>query len=102
MPSASITQHHHLPNITGPQRPESAEPGCLPETAPLCIRAFWFYALAVFLAGHITQPHRECTSIMGRLVIKFGGTSVPSIHPIRHVANHVNLQPSTGHPPPLL
>src|SRR5258706_16123181 len=97
MPSASITQHHHLPNITGPQRPESAEPGCLPETAPLCIRAFWFYALAVLRAGHITQPDRECTSIMGRLVMKFGGTSVASIDRIRNVARHVKREVDAGH-----
>ena len=54
-------------------------------------------ALAVLRAGHITQPDRECTSIMGRLVMKFGGTSVASIDRIRNVARHVKREVDAGH-----
>ncbi len=54
-------------------------------------------ALAVLLAGHITQPDRECTSIMGRLVMKFGGTSVANIDRIRNVARHVKREVDAGH-----
>jgi aspartate kinase len=54
-------------------------------------------ALAVLRAGHITQPDRECTSIMGRLVMKFGGTSVASIDRIRNVAQHVKREVDAGH-----
>src|SRR5260370_22895445 len=54
-------------------------------------------ALAVLRAGHIMQPDRECTSIMGRLVMKFGGTSVASIDRIRNVARHVKREVDAGH-----
>src|SRR6476620_11385026 len=54
-------------------------------------------ALAVLPAGHITQPDRECTSIMGRLVMKFGGTSVANIERIRNVAQHVKREVDAGH-----
>src|SRR6478672_375702 len=53
--------------------------------------------LAVSLAGHITQPDRECTSIMGRLVMKFGGTSVANIERIGNVARHVKREVDAGH-----
>src|SRR5881397_2108942 len=54
-------------------------------------------ALAVLRAGHITQADRECTSIMGRLVMKFGGTSVANIDRIRNVARHVKREVDAGH-----
>src|SRR6266404_3592589 len=54
-------------------------------------------ALAVLRADHITHPDRECTSIMGRLVMKFGGTSVASIDRIRNVAQHVKREVDAGH-----
>src|SRR6202051_2689413 len=54
-------------------------------------------ALAVLRADHITQPDRECTSIMGRLVMKFGGTSVANIDRIRNVAQHVKREVDAGH-----
>src|SRR4029077_1779441 len=53
--------------------------------------------LPVLHAVHIIQPDRECTSIMGRLVMKFGGTSVASIDRIRNVARHVKREVDAGH-----
>src|SRR6476661_5127225 len=53
--------------------------------------------LPVLHAVHIIQPDRECTSIMGRLVMKFGGTSVANIDRIRNVARHVKREVDAGH-----
>jgi aspartate kinase len=39
----------------------------------------------------------ECTSVMGRLVMKFGGTSVANIERIRNVARHVKREVDAGH-----
>src|SRR6195256_2032533 len=68
--------------------------GCSPPTPPVCIRAF--------LAGAPARLRRhEClrgrVTIMARLVMKFGGTSVADIDRIRNVAHHVKREVDAGH-----
>src|SRR5712664_2022757 len=92
MRSASITQHHH-----GPVTPGIAGTRLLAGNRAAMYTRLLVCALAVLRAGHITQPDRECTSIMGRLVMKFGGTSVASIDRIRSVARHVKREVDAGH-----
>jgi aspartate kinase len=48
----------------------------------------------------VSAPHRmqgASTPIMGRLVMKFGGTSVADIEHIRNVARHVKREVEAGH-----
>src|SRR5258705_5223863 len=97
MPSASITQHHHLTQHHGPATPRIGGTRLLAGNRAAMYTRLLVCALAVLRAGHITQPDRECTSIMGRLVMKFGGTSVASIDRIRNVAHHVKREVDAGH-----
>src|SRR6476660_9471325 len=92
MHSASITQHHH-----GPVTPGIGGTRLLAGNRAAMYTRLLVCALAVLRAGHITQPDRECTSIMGRLVMKFGGTSVANIDRIRNVAQHVKREIDAGH-----
>src|SRR6478736_6758373 len=92
MHSASITQHHH-----GPVTPGIGGTRLLAGNRAAMYTRLLVCALAVLRAGHITQPDRECTSIMGRLVMKFGGTSVANIDRIRNVARHVKREVDAGH-----
>src|SRR6201985_2603923 len=69
----------------------------LPPAASLCIRAFEPPRLR-FRAGHLTYPFRRNRRVvMGRLVMKFGGTSVANIDRIRNVAQHVKREVDAGH-----
>src|ERR1700709_1346262 len=72
------------------------EPGCLPATAPLCIRAC-APARPVFCALQCRPLLRNAPRVMGRLVMKFGGTSVANIDRIRNVARHVKREVDAGH-----
>src|SRR5512132_225063 len=92
MHSASITQHHH-----GPVTPGIGGTRLLAGNRAAMYTRLLVGALAVLRAGHITQADRECTSIMGRLVMKFGGTSVANIDRIRNVARHVKREVDAGH-----
>src|ERR1700709_2834761 len=71
------------------------EPGCLPATAPLCIRAC-APARPVFCALQCRPLLRNAPRVMGRLVMKFGGTSVANIDRIRNVARHVKREVAQG------
>ena len=51
-----------------------------------------------FRAGPVTYPLLENVRVvMGRLVMKFGGTSVANIDRIRNVARHVKREVDAGH-----
>src|ERR1700704_593135 len=68
--------------------------GCSPPTPPVCIRAF--------LAGAPARLRRhEClrgrVTIMARLVMRFGATSVADIARIKNVARHVKREVDAGH-----
>jgi hypothetical protein len=64
--------------------------------AALCIRVS-VAALPVLSAGPDFTYQRECVVIAGRLVMKFGGTSVANIDRIRNVARHVKREVDAGH-----
>ena len=70
---------------------------CLPETAPLCIRAFWPARLPFRMPATLLNRARNAPVVMGRLVMKFGGTSVANIDRIRNVARHVKREVDAGH-----
>src|SRR5271169_6984387 len=73
------------------------EPGCLLPTVPLCIRAFQA-ARCRFADGlHYKSSQGNTPVVMGRLVMKFGGTSVANIDRIRNVARHVKREIDAGH-----
>src|SRR4029077_3971213 len=65
-------------------------------TLSVCIRAFlrqrWLFGCAV----HHT-PRQGFAFVMGRLVMKFGGTSVANIERIRNVAQHIKREVDAGH-----
>src|SRR2546422_10681428 len=92
MHSASIIHHRRVP-----QTPGIAGTRLLAGNRAAMYTRVLVGALAVLRAGHITQADRECTSIMGRLVMKFGGTSVANIDHIRNVARHVRREVDAGH-----
>src|ERR1700710_3301761 len=48
-------------------------------------------------AGTITSCSGNAPRVMGRLVMKFGGTSVANIDRIRNVARHVKREVDAGH-----
>src|SRR5215467_12397115 len=48
-------------------------------------------------AGLPRAPRRILSSVMARLVMKFGGTSVADIERIRNVARHVKREVDAGH-----
>ena len=54
--------------------------------------ALWFCAPATIL-----NPSGNAPVVMGRLVMKFGGTSVANIERIRNVARHVKREVDAGH-----
>jgi len=64
-------------------------------TLPLCIRAF-SPALSGFARVSLSNP-KDFVIAMGRLVMKFGGTSVANIERIRIVAAHVKREVDAGH-----
>jgi len=69
----------------------------LPPGAGLCIARFGPGAFA-FRAESVTYPLLESARVvMGRLVMKFGGTSVANIDRIRNVAQHVKREVDAGH-----
>src|SRR6202000_534866 len=65
-------------------------------TVPLCIRAFWLARAISARAPQITSSGKP-SAVMGRLVMKFGGTSVANIDRIRNVARHVKREVDAGH-----
>src|SRR4030088_1210812 len=77
--------------------PEVPEPGCLPATAPLCIRAFWPACFRFCVRVTLLNLSGNAPVVMGRLVMKFGGTSVANIDRIRNVARHVKREVDAGH-----
>src|SRR5207248_5869436 len=82
--------------IVAYDRGAGPEAGCLPGTTPLCIPAFW-PARSSFRAGPLVNLSRNPLVVMGRLVMKFGGTSVANIERIRNVARHVKREVDAGH-----
>src|ERR1700732_532956 len=90
-----------LPQL--PQNPWSravsgiAGTGCLLPTAPLCIRAFWPARFGFAHGSHYSSSQGNAPVVMGRLVMKFGGTSVANIDRIRNVARHVKREVDAGH-----
>src|SRR5260370_23608039 len=54
--------------------------------------ALWFCAPVTLL-----NPAGNAPVVMGRLVMKFGGTSVANIDRIRNVARHVKREVDAGH-----
>src|SRR6187402_837989 len=54
--------------------------------------ALWFCA-----PDTILNPTGNAPAVMGRLVMKFGGTSVANIERIRNVARHVKREVDAGH-----
>src|SRR4030088_349763 len=77
--------------------PEVPEPGCLPATAPLCIRAFWPACFRFCVRVTLLNLSGNAPVVMGRLVMKFGGTSVANIDRVRNVARHVKREVDAGH-----
>src|SRR6201746_1181682 len=71
-------------------------PACLPRTAPLCIRRFR-PGRSIFVRATILILTGNARVVMGRLVMKFGGTSVANIDRIRNVARHVKREVDAGH-----
>src|ERR1700712_1474141 len=71
-------------------------PGCLPRTASLCIRRFRS-GRSIFVRATILILTGNERVVMGRLVLKFGGTSVANIDRIRNVARHVKREVDAGH-----
>src|SRR6202000_1357336 len=65
-------------------------------TVPLCIRAFWLARAISARAPQITSSGKPL-AVMGRLVMKFGGTSVANLDRIRNVARHVKREVDAGH-----
>src|ERR1700722_3426161 len=88
----NLPERHAVPCQIRP----AAEPGCLPPTAPLCIRAFW-PARPVSARVTLLNLTGNAPVVMGRLVMKFGGTSVANIDRIRNVARHVKREVEAGH-----
>src|SRR6266481_5818636 len=70
---------------------------CLPPTAPLCIRAFWPARFPFCVQVTLLNLAGNARVVMGRLVMKFGGTSVANIDRIRNVARHVKREVDAGH-----
>src|SRR5258705_6802510 len=54
-------------------------------------------ALPVLRAGTLLNLSGNAPVVMGRLVMKFGGTSVATIDRIRDVARHVKREVNAGH-----
>src|SRR5205085_5285730 len=71
-------------------------PGCLPRDAALCIRRFR-PGRSIFVRVTIPILTGNARVVMGRLVMKFGGTSVANIDRIRNVARHVKREVDAGH-----
>src|SRR5438067_4251110 len=71
-------------------------PVCLPRTAPLCIRRFR-PGRSIFVRATTLILTGNARVVMGRLVMKFGGTSVANIDRIRNVARHVKREVDAGH-----
>src|ERR1700682_5791786 len=86
-----------MPLCPAPLPRDSPEPGCLPATAPLCIRAFWPARLRFCVRVTLLNLSGNAPVVMGRLVMKFGGTSVANIDRIRNVARHVKREVDAGH-----
>src|SRR6202047_2056157 len=92
MHSASIYPRHYFPRRFGYDR----NPVACPQPrryvyAPLCPRAS-----GVAGGPQLTLPGNSAV-VMGRLVMKFGGTSVANIDRIRNVARHVKREVDAGH-----
>ena len=47
--------------------------------------------------GHLLETGRVTRQGMGRLVMKFGGTSVADVEHVRNVARHVEREVKAGH-----
>src|ERR1700687_3582380 len=86
-----------MPLCPAPLPRDSPEPGCLPPTAPLCIRAFWPARFPFCVRVTLLNLSGNAPVVMGRLVMKFGGTSVANIDRIRNVARHVKREVDAGH-----
>src|ERR1700732_1268546 len=54
-------------------------------------------ALRFCVSSHYLSSQRNAPVVMGRLVMKFGGTSVANIDRIRNVARHVKREVDAGH-----
>src|SRR4051812_20090973 len=54
-------------------------------------------ALQFPCGSHLVNLSRNPLVVMGRLVMKFGGTSVANIERIRNVARHVKREVDAGH-----
>src|ERR1700694_257753 len=86
-----------MPLCPAPLPRDSPEPGCLPPTAPLCIRAFWSARFPFCVRVTLLNLSGNAPVVMGRLVMKFGGTSVANIDRLRNVARHVKREVDAAH-----
>src|SRR5262249_45641324 len=96
----SPTLNSTASNSTSPKPacPSGAEPAC-PGPLRYVYARFGPSASAFERSGRLIPrgPLEKLRVVMGRLVMKFGGTSVANIDRIRNVARHVKREVDAGH-----